>query len=479
MFRHILRETALVNDKADAFFGERVHGESYNGDMTLVSTLRALIYPRMGESDKLFVMMKHSSGNSDSLSSPFSYLNELGENCGYFVVHSLNGSDGDTSDMIQKIDHGFTQEFSGFVNIPKISEFYKSFSVRCFVNAERKITLMIVDRMDTRKLHYIQAAILPALPWYYDPSKGVLPEELTLLNSFREKESQTYVDIVEVIAGKYDFRTPWLRSKLDGFETIAEREEIRRLDREISNARQLIAETQQALGNRIKELDLLIARHYGLTWCVTEGGNTELRDYLLCDKNIYVDNVEGSCLYFTSSGYLTNFDDDQAESVINNAASFMYQSDCGYSHEQMKKFYTAVFLDKTLKLRFCAGYSMDIADRSVRAMNDYRFATELANHMPNPHINRYSCMGNYSRVIGECFSEHNYIGVLQQCTASCVSLNFSDGTVMREFANKVLSLEYAEKRFVTLPDGTNVTHGEAIAWLEQEESTNEQTEEEA
>lgn len=489
MFRNIIRETALTNQKANAFFGERVSGDTYNGDTTLVSTLRAIIYPRMGDSDSLRVTITNTTADksstrgrsvSDICGGIFGYTRDLSEASGHFVVHSLNGTEEETAHVIKAIDKGFMDAFPGYIQVEKIAEFYKSFAVRCFINTERKITLMIIDRMDVRKLHYIQAAILPSMPWYYDPANGVLPEELEILKAFKEKESKPYTDAIEVIATKYDFRTPWLRSVLAEYESIAEREELRALESEIQRCRRYIDETKASLGDRLRELDQLNARHYGLSWCIGEANNSEILDYLLCDKNIFVDAVDGGHLYFSASGYLTHFDDDMAESVINRGNSYLYNNDSGYTYEQMKKFYTALFLDKTLKIRFCAAYEMDIGGRRVNAQTDYAFSQELADFMPNPHIDHYRCMGNYTRVIGDCFEERNYVGVIQQCAASCVSLNFGDGTVMSDFARKVLSLGYKDKRYITLPDGTNVTHGEAIAWLEsQEESTNEQTAEEA
>lgn len=488
MFRSIIRESALTNQKANIFFEKRLFGDYFNGDTSLVATLRAIIYPRMGEEDVLCVSLRNSNNSksslkgrpaNESLREMFAYLETL-ENNGYFIVHSLNGGEEDNAEVVSFLDENFVDNMPGFTPVQKIAEFYKSFKVRCFVNEERKITLLVVDRLDVRKFHYLQAAILPAVPWYYDVSKGVAPEELELLRAFKEKESAPYLAAIEAISAKYDFRTPWLRSMLTDFEVLAEKEEIRHLERNIENSRRRVNELKESIGTELKSLDKMLAQHYGLSWRIGEAGESEILDYLLCNKSIHVDSIEGPHMFFAASGYLTNFDDDMAESVINQPTSYLYQNDCGYTHDQMKKFFKAVFLDKILKLRFCAGYEMDIGDRTVRAQCGFSFPSELADFMPNPHIDRYRCMGNYSQVIAECYSERDYIGVLQQCAASSVSLNFGDGTVMSEFARKILSREYENKKYVTLPDGTNVTHAGAIAWLESQEGTeNEQTTEEA
>lgn len=96
--------------------------------------------------------------------------------------------------------------------------------------------------------------------------------------------------------------------------------------------------------------------------------------------------------------------------------------------------------------------------------------------MPNTHIDRYHCMGNYSRTINELLRKRNYIGALEQCIASCKSLNFGDSAVMGEFMRTMWS-NNTVSRCIELPDGRVVKPNEAIRWLDEQEAMNEQTEE--
>lgn len=88
--------------------------------------------------------------------------------------------------------------------------------------------------------------------------------------------------------------------------------------------------------------------------------------------------------------------------------------------------------------------------------------------MGNPHINEYSCMGGYSKTINELLSRRDYIGAIEQCVASCKSLNWGDHTVMCAFMRTFFS-DNSVARCIELPDGKVVNAKEAIKWLEEQD----------
>ena len=130
----------------------------------------------------------------------------------------------------------------------------------------------------------------------------------------------------------------------------------------------------------------------------------------------------------------------------------------------------AIFLDQTLKMRFCSSYTFNLRG-NVRANQGHDYsAIEFRDCTPNTHIDRYHCMGNYERVINEMLMEHNYIGAIEQCMASTVSLNFSDGCVMEEFMRRMYGIsDYSVNiRCIELPDGKVVEPKEAIEYLKSQ-----------
>ena len=131
-----------------------------------------------------------------------------------------------------------------------------------------------------------------------------------------------------------------------------------------------------------------------------------------------------------------------------------------------------------LKIKVCATYTINIVNRQCEAIQGYDFTIVAPDYMPNPHINSYRCMGNYRSAITDAFRRNDYIGVIEQCAASCSSLNWADGTVMQSFMRN--TMYSARNKFIELPDGTSVTIDGAVEWLKsQEAKTTEKKEEKA
>ena len=91
----------------------------------------------------------------------------------------------------------------------------------------------------------------------------------------------------------------------------------------------------------------------------------------------------------------------------------------------------------------------------------------------SPHIQNHACMGGYVETINILLADRNYIGAIEQCVASCKSLNFTDTTVMGEFMK---TMWQSPIKCVELPDGRVVSAAEAIKWLDQQEGANGQEE---
>ena len=60
MFKTAITTNDLVNDTANSFF-RNIYGDPYNNDISFVSTLRALVAPRMSEDDQLSVRFQRTS----------------------------------------------------------------------------------------------------------------------------------------------------------------------------------------------------------------------------------------------------------------------------------------------------------------------------------------------------------------------------------------------------------------------------------
>jgi hypothetical protein len=483
MFRQVLTKTPLVNEIANDYF-TNIRGKDYQGDVSFVSTLRALVAPRMSDDDSITVWFSCSNHAKDRIESNSvrNLLDSVGTDLDYLhtgdiYIHNLTRNSEDNAVMIQKVKEKLTKEFPAWKAIEKVETFFrKAFSVCCFINPEKKNVILFVDSMDIRKYHYLQCGILAFLPWYFDPEKGVSEQEMELIKSLREKTSEKYERCIAEIASKYNFRELRIKKLLTGFETKYEEAEVRQVENTIGDLIRKINDYNDIIGDYLRQKADYEIRRAGLQKKIAEGSeDSEIMDYFLCNKNLVLESISDTTMTFSTIGYVTYFDEDEAENVIDNPDSYIYKPNgrgCNniIPSEDMEMLMKAIFIDQTLKMRFCSSYTFNLRE-NVRANRDHDYsAIEFRDCTPNTHIDRYSCMGNYERVINEMLMEHNYIGAIEQCMASTVSLNFSDGCVMEEFMRRMYGIsDYSVNiRCIELPDGKVVEPKEAIEYLKSQ-----------
>ena len=364
----------------------------------------------------------------------------------------------------------------------KVTDFFrKTFYSMCFVNPKKKQVVIFVDSLNTRKMHYLQCAIFAFLPWYFDPKAGVSQDEMELIQSLREKTPESYERCMAKIASKYDFRSVRIRSLLSGFETRFDKMELDRVSRTIMDLNRSMDDLSRKFAEKLRQKNEADIRYMGIQQKIENSTDeSEIMEYFLCNKKLIIEDVDDSALSFVCSDYLTYFDEDMAKRFIENERSYLYRPDGRdmshiVSKEDMKKLATAIFIDQTLKMKLCAAYLLELNGR-VRGIRSHSYPTECNVCMPNPHIDRYDCLGNYERAINECLRNNDYVGAVEQCIASCKSLNFADSIVMGVFVNRLYGRDgYSNNKCIELPDGRCVNAVDAVAWMKEQESVNENT----
>lgn len=483
MFRQNINATAMTSEGANMFFGDRIIGDTYGSDVSLLSTIRALAWPRFtAATDHILIRINDTFGtdnitaeNADE--SIRSALNDYNLNScrDNFIVHGFRGGKEISASWISALKDRFARLYPGYEPIEKITAFYqKSFDVLCFVNRERRVSVMLVGSLDLRKLHYLQCAVLPAMPWYYDHKKGLTEEETTLVRSFNEQSADAYIASIARLAEQYDFRTAMIRAQLDGIETRFAREELVDLSNQIQSLEREVTQLYDKIGDRCATIESYRLRLLGLENAVNsgEGRESELTDFFLHSAGTLVlDSVNDSCINFSVITDLSMFDEDQAERAIKNDRSLLYMQngvDRSVPRDDMRLLMRAIFLDHTLTVRFCGSYLMDLARKKVNGRGNNSFTDPLfANAMPNPHIQNFSCTGENGRTAMRMLNSHNYIGAINQCVMSAGNLNFGDSTVLNRFIGTVCDAITHEngKKCVRLGDGSYVTFAEALAFL--------------
>lgn len=493
MFKSVITSTPLVSDAANSFF-QHITGDSYNRDTTFVSTLRALVAPRMTNGEKLNLIFTSSSYTVREVSnnSTDRVINAICSNSpalnreAQIQIHNFSSStQEDNIACMELMKSSFEQKYDGWHRLAKVTDFFrKTFYVLCFINPDLKSVYIFADGLNMQRMHYLQCSIFAFLPWYFDPAKGVSELEMELINSLREKKSDKYEECIAKIASQYDFRTQKIRNLLAGFETRFERVECERIRNEIMSLINQIEDYNNAIGGYLRQKADKEIRLLGLETKIQQGESedSEIMEYFLCNDKLVLEEVTDRYMVFSCMGYVEYFDEDMAKQMIDNKRSYVYRPNgrmCNnyIPEDDMKRLMYALFIDQTIRMKFCSAYQFEL-DGNVQALSGHHYGYEFRECTPNTHIDRYSCMGNYQRAINELLKNHNYIGAIEQCVASCRSLNFADSTVMQEFMRRLYGLsDYnVNIRCIELPDGRVVEPKEAIVWLKEQEGEGEPNE---
>lgn len=496
MFKSVINSTPLVSDAANSFF-QNISGDYFQRDATFLSTLRALVAPRMSEEDSIYLSFSETSYSATQvrensvraiLDAICSYSNALSGRTGQIQIHNFTSqSQEDNYACLELMKSSFEQYCDGWHRLNKVTDFFrKTFYVLCFINPEKKSVYLFADRMDMKKMHYLQCSIFAFLPWYFNPEAGVSELEMELIESLREKTSSKYEDCIARIASQYDFRTQKIRNLLAGFETRYEKQECETVRRTIQEYIDKINSLDREIGEYLRYKADKEIRLLGLEAKIAQGEtkDSEIMEYFLCNNRLVLEEVTDTYMVFSCMDYLTYFDEDMAKQMIDNKRSYVYRPNgraCNnfIKEDDMKKLMYAIFIDQILRVKVCCAYQFELRG-TVEGLSHHRYGYEFRECTPNTHIDKYSCMGNYKRTINQLLQKHDYIGAIEQCIASCKSLNFADSTVMEEFMRRLYGISNDEVniRCIELPDGKVVTPKEAVEWIKANEPQEQGTENE-
>ena len=485
MFDGIIRETPFT-ERMPNIACSNINGDSFNDDTTFVSTMRALLLPRIGMDEYVNFayygkhFSKHSIENNPADAVMRAFIGDASDSSNGISLFTFGRGiarqdDEDTQACLDFIEQHF-EDYYPAKRIPKVTDYFKkNFRVLCYIDSDKKQCYVFTSMLDMRLYHHLQIAILIFLPWYFDKEKGLLPLERELLESLRAKKSEKYLEVLAEMARSYDFRSEYTKKSLVGMETRIERKKITRLKQEIDQHEINIESYRQEIANALKKIDEKNVIVMGLECKIgqkEENGESEIMEYFMANKRLYLQNSTDSSFEFTAKDYIMCWNEDIAESIINNFRSVAYNNGDEirgpFTRDEMKELLEEIFIKRTFKIRTCGTYVFRLNDMYVSAPRDYCYGFEFSDCMPNPHLQRYSCLGSHEQAINEHLRVNDYIGAIEQCVASCRSLNFADVAVMDEFFRIWYGLKHGNRKCIELPDGTVVDPVGAIQYMREQ-----------
>lgn len=475
MFQEAIKTTPLTGNPADTVFSN-INGSAFRRDMSFVATLRLALHGRIPDEESVRVFANSVTRSASRYRDSHDIEAAIGFkvddiSCGQLMINYMDVVANDAERAMEFIDANFTQSFSGWERMQKVTDLFRaSFKISAFFNAEKKSTIVFVERMDMRIWHIIQTAIAGFLPWYFKGEKKEnMTEVMELLYSLREKESAKYMECLAKFAGKFDFRTAKIKADLDGFEASALQSRLNAVEQRMNRLMREINDYYREISEKMREKYDLDIQFTGISEKISAGEKpTEIMDMFLSNKNLVLEYVDDSTVTFGVKGYMELYDADALKGAIRNKNSFIYQSrGSSIDKEDMAKLMSAIFLERKLKLRTCAVYYINLTG-AFDGRGGFDYGSEYTGYFPNPHIDRYSCTGDYKRAVYECLENHNYLMAFENAAASARSINFNDAPVMNEFMHRMYN--YSGVGFIEGPDGELMVPARAIAWLKEQEA---------
>ena len=481
MFKNPITHTPFTTDAANDYFGSLIYGDSFQRDVSFLSTLRALVGGRLPEHEELWLRFSQSNYSQQQLinmsktDALYRIVSDTTSHSGKLTIHNFcNMSEDSNKAWMDFIAKTFESEYDGWHRVEKITSFFrKGCDVICFINPDIKSTYIFVREMEIRRLHYIQQGIFAYLPWYFDPEND--RKYMDFLETFRQKDPVEYLSYLAEMASHYDFKTARVKKLLKGFETQYERTQCEQKRAELTRIINSINDLNERIGQYLqtqRDTENLIL---GLETKIQQSGEeSELMEYFLCNNSLVLESVNGTEIVFSVKTDFSYANEDMAVRYLDNEGSYFYSYRDDVSREDMKALMTEILINQRLKLRLCAAYRFRL-DGGVSALRGHDYGDECANYMPNPHTEYYACLGTYSKHINDFLVNHDYIGAIEQCIASCKSLNISDSSPMSHLMQDLFGRngKYNDISCIVLPDGSCVTAREAIEFLKNEKKEQE------
>ena len=487
MFATSYSNSPLVGTAANEIFPNIKGDTAALGDVTILAAMRVLLYDRLKDGQQAAFVQREVSPSSftgdltQALTAVFSgYDLENAENT-LFVVNVQVNNDGEKKTLIDRFK-GVKSLFGMGPN--KAFEeglFNKVMKSKVYMNAERSCTLIFVaGNMTSIASH----AIAVLLPRYFDrffdhDDKGHVllsdNEDLLIKKGLSEdKRADSFISAVQRFAERFDFRTPEIKAKLDGFEKKYAKNKAQVLDRTIEDTIQKINDINTKYASLVRKKRSLLEQRTAIMLGLEEDKNENaLMNYFLANKNLLLQSAEEGVLKFYVKTTLGNFDTETMKSILANrdreVRCRMYtDGDSSISRADRDLLFKAIFVDESIRVWLFGKFTLQCGEYcEVSAESGFSQPPEMHDCCPNPHLFRHSCMGDNARYANDALANGDYVTAMEQTIGSCASVNINETITSGPWMENLLSEKYG--RFFETKDHRRMNITEVLKYLKEEQ----------
>lgn len=476
MIRESISGLALTTAAANALFKDKIYGDNFLRDESMLATLRAIVAPKLKEGQSLHHIVKQihvddrskSMSEADAVRTLTEQCNPIGEN--QFVVYNVQGKQENADAFVETIRAAY-QKNADVEEVGVVYNWYKKHecTVCAFNNEAKNLAFVVVSMMEQTRYHMLQPTLRHLFPWFLgaEPFQKGSFEGNLILSIIDEENGEKFTELIAENAEQYDFRSPLIREKLHGFEAKHAKQVLAQAERELESMKRNRDDYLSRAVSESRRIEETQAKIFGAKYQIEQTPEDELMDYFLMNQHLTLINVGDNYVEFMyEGGYMDMWDEDKCEVAIKNHTSELY-SGCGNKNDA-EMFYRAVFIDQTLKLKMCGAYRLSLDGRSypLRKSEFDDYPVSCKHQMRNPHGYNHACFGSHETVVNKCVMDGNYVMAAEQCCAAARNLNFTDGVVVKEFSKDLWKSD--ANRYVLMPDGRSMTAKQAVEWLKSQ-----------
>lgn len=444
---------------ADPSILPRVSVAHFRDDKSLAETVNALLYDRIGE-ESFNADFAYCSLDAAKVRAR-SWMVE-NNNLLYLFLH-------DEPELNDFRTWAKTELNTPFVKVleRQSSEIRNrtGFSCSFYVREDDLAALVVCPEPDMDKWHMLQSFFFRLFRTLFT-AKPLTDAEKNLLTSLTRSSLMAYISAAKHLADRRDLNMLKLRGELKEVRKFTYKSAIDSAKNQLLQLDSVIADLNRRYEQAMKDIETATIRLEGAkALAEKQDDNDELFEYFRDNDQIAKVTVDGAVIEVVIRTCLDLYDPDLYRDLAASGNIFRFND--GRSVEDHKLLMDAIFsTEPEFRIRMCGYYWLNM-NGTVKSQMGYNYACvpECADHMPNPHLQRHACLGSYQPEIQSCLRAGNVVGAVEQCIASCMSVNL--GETSMTFGPMIGDLFNSNKALLHREDGADMTVSEAIAYLKE------------
>lgn len=439
----------------------RVNVAHYRNDQSLAETVKALLFDRIGEEvfnaeyyycslDEAKERAQCWTGECNNLTYLFlrdeEYLNSFNK----WAEKELN------TPFITKLDR-------------QTIEVEKKTGFRCYfyLRADDLATLIVCTEPSLPHWHLMQGFFYLCFKQLF-VAKPLTDAEKRLIKATASASITQYVNAAKALADRDDLNILKLKKSLATVRKRVYENMVEHSKEVLRNAEDQIISIEAQYKSVVEQIERETVRLEGAKLLAERcEDNDELFDYFQNNSQIVDVEAGAGSISFIVKTYLDVYDPELYREYAKAGYIFDNYSNLAYGRDDRKLLMDAIFSeDPEFRIKMCGYYSLYLNGR-VQTFPNFSYPNKLKDYVPNPHLDRHSCLGSYEPEINKLIRSGNIVGAIEQCIASCMSVNLAETSMT--FKPMMNGIFNNTNRILLRSDGTEMTVKDAIKYLKEKE----------